>query len=369
MKIDYLTEQVYKPSFRNSKIVGMFDVPVEEKLTKRFEAELPIEEMEWGVGLITGPSGAGKTTIATQAFGADLFTGYEWPSDKSVVDCFKKGIKIDDITGALSHVGFSSPPAWLLPYKCLSNGQKFRADMARLICEAEKGQTLVVDEFTSVVDRTVAKISSAAVAKYARRKGVQFVAVSCHDDIADWLEPDWIYRVDTGEFSRRCLQRPSIKLEVFRCHHSAWRLFKGHHYLSADINKAAHCFIAMWGDEPVAFAAALPFPHHVVKNYWRGHRTVVLPDYQGVGIGNRLSETIAENYLEQGKRYTSLTSHPAMVQHRLRSDKWVMIRSPGQVAGTVKSGSMKTSQGRLTASFEYIGDGVGYDVKRLEKRG
>ena len=98
---------------------------------------------------------------------------------------------IKDITGILTAVGFSSPPSWIKPYRVLSNGERFRCDLARAILEG--GELVVFDEFTSVVDRTVARIGSAAVAKAVRRTGPpRFVAISCHYDIARWLQPDWV---------------------------------------------------------------------------------------------------------------------------------------------------------------------------------
>src|SRR4029077_5021989 len=53
---------------------------------------------------------------------------------------------------------------------------------------------IVMDEFTSVVDRTVAQIGSAALAKTVRQRGQKFIAVTCHEDVEDWLQPDWVYR-------------------------------------------------------------------------------------------------------------------------------------------------------------------------------
>jgi len=127
----------YKPTFRTEKVVGMFDVPVEEKLTKSWQVDLPIENIDWSVGLIVGASGTGKTTIAKRAFGEEkYFTNNEWGGD-SLLNSFNKSLDVSEITDALSHVGFASPPAWLLPYHCLSNGQKFRADLARVVLETD----------------------------------------------------------------------------------------------------------------------------------------------------------------------------------------------------------------------------------------
>src|SRR5690606_16358303 len=112
--------------------------------------------------------------------------------------------------------GFSSPPAWLRPFHVLSNGEQFRVTMARAL--AESVGLVVVDEFTSVVDRTVAQIGSAAIAKAVRRRGGRFIAVACHYDIADWLEPDWIYEPHTARFARDRLRRPDIEIAVRRVH-------------------------------------------------------------------------------------------------------------------------------------------------------
>ncbi len=69
-------------------------------------------------------------------------------------------------------------------------------------------------------------------------------------------------------------------------------LFAPHHYLSDALNKSAVCFLASWWDRPVSFSAWLPFVGAGFPGR-REHRTVTLPDYQGVGIGNAVSDCIA----------------------------------------------------------------------------
>lgn len=358
MKVKHRVATAYHESFRSAKVVGMFDVPIRpgQELSQEWEIEVPIEEQDWQLGLIVGASGSGKTTLAKKIFGEDAYhTGFEWKGEH-VVDDFPKGLTAEEITSALSHVGFSSPPHWLRPFRVLSNGQQFRAEIARLLLE--QGDLVVVDEFTSVVDRTAAKVGSAAVQKYIRKSAKQFVAVSCHSDIVEWLRPDWVLQVDTGVFdwTRGRLRRPDLNLKIFRCHHSAWRLFRGHHYLSKDINKSAHCYIATVDGEPAAFCAALKFPHPQVKNMWKSHRTVVLPDYQGVGIGGVLNETVGQHYLDQGYRFTGVSSHPAMNAYRRNSPKWRLTRAPGMVPAAGRNSKVTgQSVGRATAAFEYIG--------------
>lgn len=91
-------------------------------------------------------------------------------------------------------VGFGSVPSWLKPYSVLSNGEKVRADLARAMLEKD---FIVFDEFTSVVDRQVAKVASIAIHKAIKRLEKKFIAISCHYDILEWLEPDWVF--DTNE--------------------------------------------------------------------------------------------------------------------------------------------------------------------------
>src|SRR5258708_2244032 len=133
-KFTHIVESDYKPTFRTQKIAGMFDVPVTEKLSKRWDVNLPIEERSWQIGLITGASGSGKTTLAKKIFGDNLHKGFTWPHS-SLMDDFPESLDVKTITETMSHVGFSSPPAWLLPYSALSNGQMFRVELARCLLE------------------------------------------------------------------------------------------------------------------------------------------------------------------------------------------------------------------------------------------
>ena len=80
---------------------------------------------------------------------------------------FPEGMQTSEITRMLCSVGFASPPDWLKAYSCLSQGEKMRVDIARALCLPQ--QVVVFDEFTSVVDREVAKIGSYAISKAVRR--------------------------------------------------------------------------------------------------------------------------------------------------------------------------------------------------------
>lgn len=177
-------------TFRVSKIEADFDVKPEHSC-ERFVGDIDIPD-EWSIGVIVGGSGTGKSTIARELFGEQLVTGFDYAAG-SVVDDMPKA-NIDDITKMFYIVGFGSVPSWLKPYSVLSNGEKMRVDLARALLERD---FVVFDEFTSVVDRQVARTACLAINKAVRRAGKKFIAVSCHYDILDWLEPDWVFDTNT----------------------------------------------------------------------------------------------------------------------------------------------------------------------------
>jgi GNAT superfamily N-acetyltransferase len=139
-------------------------------------------------------------------------------------------------------------------------------------------------------------------------------------------------------------------------------MFRKHHYLDTNIHKAAQCFVAFWGDTPVAFASYLHFPHPKSKNIKREHRTVCLPDYQGVGIGNAVSDAVAQICRASGFRYLSISSHPAMIASRNKSKNWKMITKPNIKSKTIPydmdkwSGGSNGAPRRFRTTFEYVGD-------------
>lgn len=340
---------------RVKQVEGMFDLSVDSVSREEWVVHLPLPD-DWQIGLIVGPSGSGKTTLAHEVFGYEA-TEPQHSTDRSVLDGFPKEMPIREVVDLLSSVGFSSPPSWLRPYSVLSTGEQFRVDVALAL--ASSNDLVIIDEFTSVVDRTVAQVGSAAVAKSVRRRNKQFIAVSCHYDIIDWLDPDWVYQPHLDQLERRSLrQRPPVDLTIVRVHTSAWDMFRKHHYLDTTLHKAARCFMALWDGRPVAFSAWLPSPGH--KDYWREHRTVCLPDYQGIGIGNALSDFCASVVVSVGKKAMSSTSHPAMIKSRAKSPNWNMHRPPSM---TKPGGKLYDATGlqshaattRLSAGFYYCG--------------
>jgi len=340
-------------SFRVAQVAGMFDLPRAETCRESFSVETPGLDEPWTVGAIVGPSGSGKSTVAREAFPEALCEAARWPADKAVIDGFGD-LPIRQIAHTLTAVGFSSPPSWIKPYHVLSNGERFRCDLARALLTEKP--LVVFDEFTSVVDRTVARIGSAAVSRAIRKGRIarRFVAVTCHYDVLEWLEPDWVVDMASGKLTRGRLRRPQIALEVVRCKHAAWRLFARHHYLSGTLTPFAHCYMALWQGQPAAFCAVMH--QYGFANRRRITRIVTLPDYQGVGIGARLLEYVCRREKDSGQRVSITSSHPAIIGYCKGSPRWrtTRVAKVGQRRNQTKGEKvLRAAQGRCVVSFEF----------------
>lgn len=329
-----------------------FDYPFTGKsvFTPPYPSNLP---KTFGIGLIVGPSGTGKSTILKK-FGKE--EDVAWEHTKAVCSHFKNAV---DARERLSAVGFNSIPSWMRPYHVLSTGEKFRADMARKLRDGA-----VIDEFTSVVDRNVAKSCANSIRRYVDDKGLKsLVFASCHYDIIEWLRPDWVFDTSTNLVVGRGVERrPEIVVEMLPCSTKAWSMFRNHHYLDGNINKSSRCWIATWNGTAVGFSSAISFPSGTVKNAWRGHRTVVLPDFQGLGLGVRISDATAEMFVGQGYRYFSKTAHPRMGEYRNHSPLWKPTNKNGisrsdykTRLSTIEGGYQLKHADRVCYSHEYIG--------------
>ena len=311
-------------SYRAARVKSLFNA--ENGCNWEKSVDLPIEGMGWKIGLIVGASGTGKTSIGSRIFSEpmhDLYKG--WDIDKPIVDCIDPDGDFNAVTGTLSSVGLGDVPAWLRPFHVLSNGEKFRAGLARLVCE--RPEHAVVDEFTSVIDRQIAKVGAAAFAKTWRKGSGQVVLLSCHYDIIDWLQPDWVYDTNEARFyDRDCLrQRPSLELQIYKVSGSVFRHFKPHYYLDLPLPVAAEYFVGVIGDEPVCHLAVAPL--FTAKAY-RATRLVTMPEWQGIGVGTKFLNAVCEYHLQGrgrcGHKYPVFfhTSHPQLCGALRYSKKW-----------------------------------------------
>ena len=155
-----------------------------------------MNDKDFNIFLICGRSGSGKSTILRNIADKDVkMPSYD--NSRCVIRQFPS-LTEEQACDLLSGVGLSSVPIWLRKPNELSNGERARLDVCKSIYDAsENGENIVfIDEFTSVVNRDAAKSMSFALQRYARQNGMRLVIASCHFDIIDWLQPDYIFNLN-----------------------------------------------------------------------------------------------------------------------------------------------------------------------------
>jgi len=317
-----------------------------------------------GIVLIVGTSGSGKSTILRSLGHNQAVT---ISPCTTVIENFSTPERGEEL---LLASGLRSIPAWFRSPGTLSNGEYHRFEMAMVL---DQGISCI-DEFTSVVDRDTAKSLALSVRQWFNKNpGVLYIA-SCHRDIIDWLDPDWVYDTDLQKLdNRRSLlpmgRRPPITLTIRSTTPDYWRYFSKYHYLDTRMSRSVHCYVGLIGDKPVAFHAAIHSTNRDIHSYWRGHRTVVLPEFQGLGIGTAFSDTIAQIYVDRGLRYFSKTAHPSFGEHRQKSPLWratstnlksrlgSYLLKDGSARKMPGYGGTTTARdaGRVCYSHEYVG--------------
>lgn len=353
---DKYTEYVYEA----------FDIQNREETSVSIPMNLgEAKNFDWNIGVILGGSGSGKTTILKKMgdvkkvnFDAEkpLISNFDWLEPK-------------DATLVLTSMGLSSVPTWLRPFNTLSNGEQYRATLAYLVASAKDGEVILVDEYTSVVDRDVAKAMSFALQKYIRRENKRIIVASCHYDILEWLMPDWTCSpqkggvLERGDWLRQ--GRPQITLQVSRVEAETWDFFKKHHYLTEELNKSAQCILFEWNDKPIGICCILNTPRKGMGEAMAISRIVILPDYQGLGLGSKLSSFIGGIYKLKGNRIFIKTANPALGEYFNKNTKeWrgTSNNGKGKPASSFDTLKYKNRLTRVSYSHEYIGGTInGYE--------
>lgn len=360
-------------SFRCQKAADSVSLDPKTKSKHILEIE-KIDIGRFSVGLIVGASGSGKTTLARKLFGEHCFKEY-LNNETPIIDQFPKEWSYDQCAQALSGMGLTSVPCWIRPAYTLSNGQKARAEAALGLAHASSVH--VIDEWTSVVDRTVAKVMSHSIQKHARSEKAKvgeqkrIVLLSCHYDVVGWLDPDWIIDCNKQIFiDRRSLpagerrRREELRFEVRRCDKRTWRYFSKYHYLSENLAPDTKFTFGIFeGDEQVGFVA---FTRYAFKNpkMLHSNRVVIHPDYVGLGLGIKMVDVAAKHLSSLGFEIRAKFTSLAMLRARIRNPAWALIkkervtsRSQGAVLPVKTKGkpiSARQISGRNQAKSFYV---------------
>ena len=351
-------------SYRAARVASLFNVT--EDADFRLELDVDLDAQPWQIGLIVGPSGSGKSSAAAALFGAAASEA-AW-SPGPLVEAIAPEGDFDAVTGALAAVGLGSVPSWLRPYRHLSTGEQFRAGLARIL--AERPALALVDEFTSTIDRRVAQIGAAAFAKGWRRGPGRFVAVTCHEDVTDWLQPDWV--IDTREPAfrwRRLRRAPRIAMDIHRTDGAFWPGFEPHHYLKLPRMIAATYYVGFVEGAPVAHLAVSTRPG---MKEARACRLVIMPEWQGAGLGLRFLNEIAALWRRGINRYAKPmptlfhTSHPGLCAALRRDPLWAQVSARLVGEARVKSATSLAASRRRKGQDDKAGGAFGGHFRAVQ---
>ena len=165
--------------------------------------------------------------------------------------------------------------------------------------------------------------------------------------------------------------KPIINLTVKRVEASAWHSlgFDKHHYLTSDLNKSCKCFVFFWNEEPCVFIGLLNSPRKGHPEGMSISRIVVLPDFQGIGLGKMAIEFICGIATNNGHTVTIKTIHENFGKYLTNSPKW----KPTSYNGKIRKDKKKFEEGkynnrlmRASYCFKYIGEAIkGYEELML----
>jgi len=313
-----------------------------------------IKKSKFNVGFISGPSGTGKTSTAYKYFSAPRVQ--QWSANKPVLSYFSSAKNAKELLQVVE----VDPKDCAKAFDQLGSGAQERVNIAIGLDQAGK-KTIVFDEFTSCQDRVAARQLARNVSEFARKTGRSMVLVACHEDLLDssGLTPDWWFSTKTTKFTRFKIPSsarklcfpdymtkvvftiPKIRLEIAGVDKSGWVHFKDHHYKDKTINATATCYAA-WAkfenlDIPSDLVAWCCFrigqkkTAEFTNTPLKEHRTVVFPDYQGLGFASRICDACSEIGARDSSLVTSKTAHQRYGRYRDKSPLWIGTKGNGKM--------------------------------------
>ncbi|NLX23614.1 MAG: hypothetical protein GXY55_18330 [Phycisphaerae bacterium] len=154
------------------------------------------------ITLVTGPSGSGKSlllrAIARHIPDSRMVHAVPFPSDVSVIDAVAPTRPLYDALGILTACGLGEPMLWIQRFDQLSDGERFRARLARALSLQQRHASsapLLCDEFGAILHRRLARSLAFNLRKLVSRRRLCLVVATSQDDLADDLRPDHTIRL------------------------------------------------------------------------------------------------------------------------------------------------------------------------------
>ncbi|MEM0314044.1 MAG: ATP-binding cassette domain-containing protein, partial [Candidatus Bathyarchaeia archaeon] len=265
---------------------------------------------------ITGDSGSGKSVLLKalekdirQDLGLTCINIAEIKPDPNKPLIETVGKSLEEALELLSRVGLNDAFLFLRTYEQLSDGQKYRYKIAKMI--ESQAQFWIMDEFAATLDRDTAKIVAFNLQKLARRQGKAVIAATTHTDLFEDLNPSVHIHKRFGKEitvkyysnvpTRECSLVKEMRIEEGSV--KDWQQLAGFHYRSHKIAGPRKIFRLVRGEElcgvivycyppPTAFGRRLVLPKMTMKELNEKlsiiSRVVVHPKYRTIGLGIKL---------------------------------------------------------------------------------
>jgi ABC-type Mn2+/Zn2+ transport system ATPase subunit len=358
-------------SYRCRRAADSLDIDTQKKSTHQLSVNADLQT-PYNIGLILGASGSGKTTLAQKIFGENCFQIFI-DETKPIIEQFPKEYDYETCAKILCGIGLTQVPCWIRPVNTLSNGQKARAEAALSMC---KSDLTILDEWTSVVDRNVGKIMSYSIQKHARREKKRIVLLSCHYDVVEWLNADWIIDCNKQEYqNRRSLwqnyqRKEKIRFDIKEVGRETWKYFSKYHYLSENIPGGLIKLFGLFHDKNqigfICYANYIPYRNIMkikgIKMIMHANRIVIHPDYAGIGLGILLTNETAKIIKSQNYKVMCKFSSTPIFYAMSKSNLWklkVIERIVSKIQRYGKNSICRKNTGVRekvkTYTFEYVG--------------
>lgn len=366
--LDVRLESPIFNNFRCKMACDSLDIDIKKKSIHHLHIEGVDLPAKWNVGLIYGASGSGKTTLIQKYFGDLAFVNAIDP-DQPIINQFPKELTYEECSNILTGIGLNSVPCWVRPVKTLSNGQRARAEAALMMTMNK--DVVLIDEWTSVVDRTVAKAMSYCIKKYAKKKNKRIILLSCHNDIIEWLLPDWLIDCNEQQFKLPAAEnfffteREKLVFEIREIGRESWKFFSKYHYLSERLPGGLIHLYGLFHDNKQigfqCFANYVPYTNKRAKIIYHSNRTVIHPDYQGLGLGiSLINKTSALLFNKIDCRIMAKFSSAPVYKAMIKQKEWRFLGQNIKLNKMQYGGNMDRKTGFRefgikTYNFEYHG--------------